>query len=78
MGLTEIEAPWPINVPPQLPVYQFQVAPVPRVPLTDIVLVCPTQIVAGDAPALVTVDIELTTTWKEMQAVVLQVPTALT
>lgn len=63
VGLTERDTPWPISVPPQLPVYQFHVAPVPRVPLTDIVLLCPTQMVAGDALAVVTVDMEFTTTW---------------
>lgn len=43
-GDTLIAAPVPANVPPQLPVYHFQLAPVPKLPpLTDKLVALPLQ-----------------------------------
>jgi hypothetical protein len=46
VGVTVIEVPLPIAVPPQLPVNHLQTAPVPRLPpLTESVVFLPRQIV---------------------------------
>ena len=51
-GATLIFAPVPTAVPPQLPEYHFQYAPVPSVPpVTDRVVESPAQIVVGLAAA---------------------------
>ncbi len=49
-GLTVIDAPEPINVPPQEPVYQFWV---PMVPFAVRVVLCPAQREAALAVMLV-------------------------
>jgi hypothetical protein len=57
VGVTEIEPPVPTNVPPQLPVYQFQDAPAPNEPpVTVNVEDPPEQTVEGDALAPVGAD----------------------
>jgi len=44
-GETEMETPVPTNVPPQLPEYHCQLAPVPNEPPTAVsVTVCPGQV----------------------------------
>ena len=56
VGLTEIEAPVPTSVPPQLEVYHFQAAAgfVPRLPSVTLkVTALPEQIEAGVADAVV-------------------------
>ena len=67
-------------VPPQEPVNQFQLAPVPREPpVTDKVVEAPLHKIAGEAEAEVgAVDNELTVTATLTHEVELQVPTALT
>lgn len=66
VGLTEIGVPEPIRVPPQLPVYQFHDAPVPRVPLVMLnVDELPEHIDGGEAEAVGAVDAELMVTAKE-------------
>jgi hypothetical protein len=53
-GLTEIEAPEPTAVPPQLPLYHCHEAPVPKEPpFSDNVVELPEQIGFTDALALV-------------------------
>jgi hypothetical protein len=51
-GLTSIDGPVPTRVPPQLPVYHFQLAPVPSEPPTSVsVELLPVQMVVGLAVA---------------------------
>ena len=79
-GETEIEAPVPTKVPPQLPEYQVQTAPVPNEPPdTDKVVGLPEQtgFIFADAPVGLVDDV-LTVIVKEAQVVVLQVPSDLT
>ncbi len=78
-GDTTILAPVPIKVPPQLPEYHVQAAPVPNEPPVTDNVDEPPQIGFGLADALVgSVDKVLTVTVTEAQFVELQVPTALT
>ena len=78
-GDTAMELPVPTSVPPQLPEYQFQAAPVPSEPPDTVKVVEPPQMGLGFADALVgSVDNVFTVTVTEVQLVVLQVPTALT
>ena len=80
VGVTIIEAPFPEEAPPQLPVYHCHVEPSePSVPDTESEEENPLQIIVGEAltePAIV----ELSTTVTEIltQFVVLQSPSALT
>ncbi len=69
----------PTKVPPQLPEYHVQFAPVPNEPPVTDKVVEPEQIGLGLADALVAaVDALLIVTATETQVVVLHVPTALT
>ena len=81
VGDCDIEAPVPINAPPQLAVDHLQKeAPVPRTPSYSVnVVEMPEQKASGFAPAeLGAVDKVLTDTATEAQLVVLQSPSALT
>jgi hypothetical protein len=79
VGDTAMELPVPTKVPPQLPEYQVQFAPVPNEPPVTDNVVEPEQIGLGLADALVAaVDALLIVTATETQVVVLHVPTALT
>jgi hypothetical protein len=75
-----MEEPVPTSVPPQLPVYHIQLAPVPRLPPETLsVLVFPGVIVDGLAVAEVAeTDVVFTLTVLLTHEVVLQVPSALT
>ena len=79
-GETFNEDPVPAPVPPQLPEYHTQFAPVPRTPpliISD--KDDPAQIV-GCKGDMLTAEVEtvLTDTWTDKQFVVLHVPSALT
>ena len=65
-----IEAPLPSNVPPQLPLYHFQEAPVPSLPpLTVMVLLLPKQTaVVGPVIELAGPEVSLTVMVAEIQA----------
>jgi hypothetical protein len=79
-GVTVMLVPVPNEVPPQLPLYHFHVAPVPNVPpFTLKVVFWPTQI-AVDVAVTDTVgtDVSLTVTTTFLQIVLLQVPSART
>ena len=67
-------------MPPQLAVYQFQLAPVPKLPPVAVSVVAPPQVGFTDAVAPVgAVDkVFVTFTVTLAQVVVLQVPSALT
>jgi hypothetical protein len=79
-GLTEIVAPVPAEVPPQLPEYQCQLAPVPNEPPDTLrsVLVPAQKLFALDVALAGSVDAVFTVTVTDAQAVVLQSPSALT
>lgn len=79
-GDTESGLPVPTNIPPQLPEYQRQVAPVPSEPPEILRFVeLPSQIGFTDADALVAaVEFVLTVIMTLTHAVVLQVPSART
>ena len=78
-GETVIEEPVPAAVPPQLPVYQCQDAPVPSEPPTTDNVVEPPQVGLVVAEMEVgAVEFVLTVTVSEAQVVVLHVPSALT
>jgi hypothetical protein len=79
-GVTDNELPLPSGAPLQLPLYHFQVAPVPKLPPVLVrVVLWPLQIVVALALAEVTgVDVSLTVKVKLLQAVVLHVPSART
>jgi hypothetical protein len=68
--------PLPIKVPPQEPVYQYQLAPVPKEPPAKVKLtLVPLQTVVSDAVIEVgAVELVLTVIVTEAQVVVLQVP----
>ena len=51
VGETDSVAPEPTRVPPQDPVYHFQLAPVPREPPATLSVVAPPHVVAGLALA---------------------------
>ena len=73
------EAPVPTNVPPQLPEYHVQTAPVPSEPPATVKVVDPLQIGLGLAEALPgAVELVFTVTVTDTQAVVLHAPTAFT
>jgi len=80
VGLTEMLAPEPTDVPPQLPEYHCHEAPLPNEPPDKLnVDELPEQIVAGLALAeLAAEEFEFTVTITSAQAVLLQVPSALT
>ena len=80
VGDTEIDAPVPTTVPPQLPEYQVQVAPEPNEPPETLKVVgLPEQTGFTLAVAPVgAVDTVFTVTVNEAHAVVLQSPAALT
>lgn len=80
VGETTIADPVPNKAPPQLPLYHFQLAPVPKLPpLTVRVVLLPEHIVDDVAAILVAaIEVSLTVISFEIQAVVLQVPSALT
>ena len=74
-----MDGPVPKNDPPQLAVYHFQLAPVPNEPaVTFKVVDCPAQMVGSTADAEGFVELDCPVTSTEVQAVVLQVPCALT
>ena len=80
VGVTVINAPFPVDVLPQETVYHFQEElSLPNVPVTDSVEENPLQIIAGEALTELAI-IELSTTVTETfsQLVVLQSPSALT
>jgi len=79
-GETEMELPVPTGVPPQLPEYQTQPAPVPSEPPTLVSAVGP-PLQMGFVEAVMDVgatDSVFTVTVTLRQTVVLQVPTART
>ena len=80
VGLTLTLLPVATGVPVQLPLYHFQLAPVPSVPpVTLSVLLWPSQIVALLALADVAgTDVSRTVMVTLLHAVLLQVPSALT
>ena len=64
-----MELPVPAEAPPQLPVYQTQVAPVPsEPPTTDRVVLCPKQI--AEFPEIEVGAVEITSTVIVAQLVV--------
>ena len=79
-GVTTIDEPVPVKEPlPQVVIYQFQITPVERVPLTDKVELCAKLIVSGLAVADVGLEgIKITLTVLVIQLVLLHVPSALT
>jgi len=79
-GLTDKLLPVPMEVPPQLALYHFQLAFVPNVPpLTDKVVLLPLQIVVDVAVTDVAgTDVSFTVIDMLWQRVLLQVPSALT
>ena len=80
MGFTVKLVPVPTEVPPQLPLYHFQLAEVPKVPpFTLSIEGRPPHIEVTDALAAVTgVDVSLTVTVTLLHTVLLQVPSAFT
>jgi len=78
-GLTVTDAPVPTKVPPQLPEYHFQLAPVPKLPpLTDSVVLPPLQMVVVPVMAVGAEDKLFTVTVALAHVVLLQSPDALT
>jgi hypothetical protein len=78
-GATVMLLPVPTDVPPQLPLYHFQLAPLPRLPpLTLRFVFLPRQIVV--VPVIEEAGTEVSRTFTVMlrQRVLLQVPSALT
>ena len=79
VGLTVTDEPVPTKVPPQLPEYHFQLAPVPRLPpLTVRVVLPPLQMVVVPVMPVAAVERLLTVTVALAHVVVLHVPSALT
>ena len=80
VGVTDNELPLPSREPLQLPLYHFQVAPVPKLPPVLVrVVLWPLQIVVALALAEVTgVDVSFTVKVIFLQTVLLQVPSART
>ncbi len=77
-GATEMLAPLPTPVPPQLPLYHLQLAPVPRLPPEILKVVdLPWQIAEGPLIALTGTEVSCTVTVTLLQIVLLQVPSAL-
>ena len=78
-GATVRLLPVPTEVPPQLPLYQRHVAPVPKLPLFMLkVVFLPRQIVVGPTTVVAGKDVSCTFTVKLRQIVLLHVPSALT
>jgi hypothetical protein len=80
-GDTARDVPDPTDVPPQLPVYHCQVAPVPRVPpVMESVVAPPAQVgfTLADALVAATETVFETVTGAETQPVLPQVPSART
>jgi hypothetical protein len=78
-GDTTTLLPVAMDVPPQLPLYHFQLAPVPRVPpLTLSVVDVPKQIMLEPVMDVAGIELSLTVTVTDRQMVVLQIPSALT
>lgn len=79
VGATVIVKPVPTKVPPQLPLYHFHVAPVPKLPpVKESVVELPLQIVPKVALIKVAaVEVVFTVTVEDTHIVVLQVPSAL-
>jgi hypothetical protein len=78
-GVTVILDPVPAAVPPQVPLYHFQLAPVPRLPpLTLSVVLLPRQMVVVPVMPVAGTEVSLTVTVMLRQMVVLQVPSART
>ena len=61
VGVTVIDEPVPTNVPPQLPVYHFQAAPLPKLPpaTVKVTAVGPHTVVADAVAPVGAVDNEL-------------------
>ena len=80
VGVTDNELPLPSGAPLQLPLYHFQVAPVPKLPPVLVrVVLWPLQIVVALALAEVTgVEVSFTVKVIFLQTVLLQVPSART
>ena len=80
VGVTDNELPLPSREPLQLPLYHFQVAPVPKLPPVLVrVVLWPLQIVVALALAEVTgVEVSFTVKVIFLQTVLLQVPSART
>ena len=80
IGFTVTLVPVPTLVPPQLPLYHFQLPPVPNVPpFTLNTDGRPPHMVVTDAvTALTGVDVSLTVTLMLLHTVLLQVPSAFT
>ncbi len=79
-GLTPTEVPVPTNAPPQLPEYQFHVAPVPKDPPVREIVVAPlgqVGLTVADALAAAA-EFEFTVTVTLTQDVLLHKPSALT
>jgi hypothetical protein len=78
VGLTEMDAPVPNKVPPQLPEYQFHEAPVPRLPPFTVkvpALFLHTESVEADIEVAALLE-SLTVRVTDLQMVLLQVPSA--
>ena len=79
VGVTETDGPLPTAVPPQLPLYHCQLAPVPNVPpTTESVVEPPSQIVVVPDIEEAATEGWLTVTVTETQAVKLHIPSART
>ena len=80
MGVTLNVLPLPASAPLQLPLYHFQLAPVPRLPpVIDSVVLWPLQIVVELAVADVAgTEVSFTVNVMLLQSVLLQLPSALT
>ena len=77
-GDTDNVLPVPTDVPPQEPLYHFQLAPVPKLPPLRLkVVLWPLQIVVVPLMLFVGTEVSLTVIVTLWQAVVLQVPSAL-
>jgi len=77
-GATVTLLPVPTDVPPQLPLYHFQLAPAPRLPpLTLNVVFLPRQIVVVPVIDVAGTEVSWTVTVTLLQIVLLHVPSAL-
>ena len=77
-GATVTLLPVPTDVPPQLPLYHFQLAPAPRLPpLTLSVVFLPRQIVVVPVIDVAGTEVSWTVTVTLLQIVLLHVPSAL-
>jgi len=79
VGVTTIDAPVPINVPPHDPVNHSTIAPVPKIPPVAVkVVLPPLQMVVVPEMDVGAVDNVFTVTVADAHEVVLQVPVYLT